>query len=154
MEHSSGQAYRTLTYSVLTEAWLHGCPVYILCCLAASLTLEGLAELLSSLFSGLSTFACHPVRAQPLSLQAPLKPQHLQHVLATVPVFLLSVLFSSQDPTNLDKFNVSNFFHVKNNMKVIDPGMDNHGCREESMGASRASLSFGGSDCGSRVASH
>uniref|UniRef100_A0A8B9Z3Y6 RING-type E3 ubiquitin-protein ligase PPIL2 n=1 Tax=Buteo japonicus TaxID=224669 RepID=A0A8B9Z3Y6_9AVES len=26
-----------------------------------------------------------------------------------------------QDPTNLDKFNVSNFFHVKNNIKVIDP---------------------------------
>lgn len=29
-----------------------------------------------------------------------------------------------QDPTNLDKFNVSNFFHVKNNIKVIDPGKD------------------------------
>uniref|UniRef100_A0A672QKW7 PPIase cyclophilin-type domain-containing protein n=1 Tax=Sinocyclocheilus grahami TaxID=75366 RepID=A0A672QKW7_SINGR len=29
--------------------------------------------------------------------------------------------FISQDPTNLDKFNVSNFFHVKNNMKVLDP---------------------------------
>jgi len=28
----------------------------------------------------------------------------------------------SQDPTNLDKFNVSNFFHVKNNLKVLDPG--------------------------------
>lgn len=27
-----------------------------------------------------------------------------------------------QDPTNLDKFNVSNFFHVKNNLKVVDPG--------------------------------
>ncbi|XP_076023616.1 RING-type E3 ubiquitin-protein ligase PPIL2 [Genypterus blacodes] len=26
-----------------------------------------------------------------------------------------------QDPTNLDKFNVSNFFHVKNNLKVLDP---------------------------------
>uniref|UniRef100_A0A673NPU0 PPIase cyclophilin-type domain-containing protein n=1 Tax=Sinocyclocheilus rhinocerous TaxID=307959 RepID=A0A673NPU0_9TELE len=29
--------------------------------------------------------------------------------------------FISQDPTNLDKFNVSDFFHVKNNMKVLDP---------------------------------
>lgn len=29
-----------------------------------------------------------------------------------------------QDPTNLDKFNVSNFFHVKNNIKIIDPGKD------------------------------
>lgn len=27
-----------------------------------------------------------------------------------------------QDPTNLDKFNVSSFFHVKNNLKVLDPG--------------------------------
>lgn len=72
--------------------------------------------------SGLGTFAV-TLSAQPPSLQAPVKPQHLQ-------LFLLSVLFSSQDPTNLDKFNVSNFFHVKNNMKVIDPGMDNHGCRE------------------------
>ncbi|PWA17096.1 hypothetical protein CCH79_00013233 [Gambusia affinis] len=26
-----------------------------------------------------------------------------------------------QDPTNLDKFNVSSFFHVKNNLKVLDP---------------------------------
>uniref|UniRef100_A0AAY4BRW9 RING-type E3 ubiquitin transferase n=1 Tax=Denticeps clupeoides TaxID=299321 RepID=A0AAY4BRW9_9TELE len=26
-----------------------------------------------------------------------------------------------QDPTHLDKFNVSNFFHVKNNLKVLDP---------------------------------
>uniref|UniRef100_A0A8C0E845 Peptidylprolyl isomerase like 2 n=1 Tax=Bubo bubo TaxID=30461 RepID=A0A8C0E845_BUBBB len=36
----------------------------------------------------------------------------------------LSIFFFNcyfQDPTNLDKFNVSNFFHVKNNIKVIDP---------------------------------
>lgn len=32
------------------------------------------------------------------------------------------MFFLLQDPTNLDKFNVSNFFHVKNNMKIIDPG--------------------------------
>jgi len=32
--------------------------------------------------------------------------------------------YDFQDPTNLDKFNVSNFFHVKNNIKVIDPGKD------------------------------
>uniref|UniRef100_A0A671U9D2 RING-type E3 ubiquitin-protein ligase PPIL2 n=1 Tax=Sparus aurata TaxID=8175 RepID=A0A671U9D2_SPAAU len=30
-------------------------------------------------------------------------------------------VFSNEDPTNLDKFNVSNFFHVKNNLKVLDP---------------------------------
>ncbi|MBV95710.1 Peptidyl-prolyl cis-trans isomerase-like 2, partial [Eschrichtius robustus] len=28
---------------------------------------------------------------------------------------------AGRDPTSLDKFNVSNFFHVKNNMKIIDP---------------------------------
>lgn len=42
----------------------------------------------------------------------------------TQPSVLLSVLFLPQDPTNLDKFNVSSFFHVKNNMRMIDPGMD------------------------------
>uniref|UniRef100_A0A452IL30 RING-type E3 ubiquitin-protein ligase PPIL2 n=1 Tax=Gopherus agassizii TaxID=38772 RepID=A0A452IL30_9SAUR len=30
-------------------------------------------------------------------------------------------ILTLQDPTNLDKFNVSNFFHVKNNLKVTDP---------------------------------
>lgn len=36
-------------------------------------------------------------------------------------MFFFIILFF-QDPTNLDKFNVSNFFHVKNNIKVVDPG--------------------------------
>uniref|UniRef100_A0A8K9X5U1 PPIase cyclophilin-type domain-containing protein n=1 Tax=Oncorhynchus mykiss TaxID=8022 RepID=A0A8K9X5U1_ONCMY len=30
-------------------------------------------------------------------------------------------IITLQDPTNLDKFNVSDFFHVKNNLKVLDP---------------------------------
>uniref|UniRef100_A0A8C4TDU3 RING-type E3 ubiquitin-protein ligase PPIL2 n=1 Tax=Erpetoichthys calabaricus TaxID=27687 RepID=A0A8C4TDU3_ERPCA len=30
-------------------------------------------------------------------------------------------IITLQDPTNLDKFNVSNFFHVKNNLKVLNP---------------------------------
>uniref|UniRef100_A0A672JCD0 RING-type E3 ubiquitin transferase n=1 Tax=Salarias fasciatus TaxID=181472 RepID=A0A672JCD0_SALFA len=30
-------------------------------------------------------------------------------------------IITLQDPTNLDKFNVSDFFHVKNNMKCLDP---------------------------------
>ncbi|EMP40274.1 Protein HIRA [Chelonia mydas] len=30
-------------------------------------------------------------------------------------------ILTLQDPTNLDKFNVSDFFHVKNNLKVTDP---------------------------------
>lgn len=39
----------------------------------------------------------------------------------------LHVFFLPQDPTNLDKFNVSNFFHVKNNMKMTDPGTSSQG---------------------------
>lgn len=41
-----------------------------------------------------------------------------------VPVELSDIFLNLyfQDPTNLDKFNVSNFFHVKNNIKVVDPG--------------------------------
>uniref|UniRef100_A0A8C5RX25 RING-type E3 ubiquitin-protein ligase PPIL2 n=1 Tax=Laticauda laticaudata TaxID=8630 RepID=A0A8C5RX25_LATLA len=30
-------------------------------------------------------------------------------------------IITLQDPTNVDKFNVSSFFHVKNNLKVTDP---------------------------------
>ncbi|XP_066465955.1 RING-type E3 ubiquitin-protein ligase PPIL2 isoform X2 [Tiliqua scincoides] len=30
-------------------------------------------------------------------------------------------VFAYEDPTNLDKFNVSSFFHVKNNLKLTDP---------------------------------
>lgn len=39
---------------------------------------------------------------------------------------LLHMFFLLQDPTNLDKFNVSDFFHVKNNMKMTDPGKYKH----------------------------
>uniref|UniRef100_A0AAY4BRH0 PPIase cyclophilin-type domain-containing protein n=1 Tax=Denticeps clupeoides TaxID=299321 RepID=A0AAY4BRH0_9TELE len=37
--------------------------------------------------------------------------------------YLIFISFSLffKDPTHLDKFNVSNFFHVKNNLKVLDP---------------------------------
>lgn len=41
------------------------------------------------------------------------------HSLISISNLLYVVL---QDPTNLDKFNVSDFFHVKNNLKVLDPG--------------------------------
>ena len=30
--------------------------------------------------------------------------------------------FIFQDPTELKKFNISDFFHLKNNLKVIDEG--------------------------------
>ena len=33
-----------------------------------------------------------------------------------------SELFSQQDPTSLDKFNLANFHHLKNNLKVVNEG--------------------------------
>ncbi|XP_016363570.1 peptidyl-prolyl cis-trans isomerase-like 2 [Sinocyclocheilus anshuiensis] len=41
-------------------------------------------------------------------------------------------LITLKDPTNLDKFNVSNFFHVKNNMKVLDPDEEKVICLSDS----------------------
>lgn len=31
-------------------------------------------------------------------------------------------MFSWQDPTSLDKFNLANFHHLKNNLKVVNEG--------------------------------
>uniref|UniRef100_A0A8D2LSV8 Peptidylprolyl isomerase like 2 n=1 Tax=Varanus komodoensis TaxID=61221 RepID=A0A8D2LSV8_VARKO len=41
--------------------------------------------------------------------------------LLTDELFTRQDIITLQDPTNLDKFNVSSFFHVKNNLKVTDP---------------------------------
>uniref|UniRef100_A0A8C5FZK3 RING-type E3 ubiquitin transferase n=1 Tax=Gouania willdenowi TaxID=441366 RepID=A0A8C5FZK3_GOUWI len=41
--------------------------------------------------------------------------------LLTDEAFTRNDIITLQDPTNLDKFNVSSFFHVQNNMKVLDP---------------------------------
>ena len=32
------------------------------------------------------------------------------------------LIYSSQDPTNLDKFNLVSFHHLKNNLSVVDEG--------------------------------
>lgn len=69
----------------------------------------------------------HSAQLHPLPQRHLSSLQHLAEVLEvldTVQCSLLSVLFFSQDPTNLDKFNVSNFFLVQNNMRIIDPVMD------------------------------
>ncbi|XP_041533858.1 RING-type E3 ubiquitin-protein ligase PPIL2 isoform X2 [Microtus oregoni] len=52
--------------------------------------------------------------------QLNIKAKNLRDLLTDEP-FSRQDIITLQDPTNLDKFNVSNFFHVKNNMKVIDP---------------------------------
>uniref|UniRef100_A0A8C9U842 RING-type E3 ubiquitin-protein ligase PPIL2 n=2 Tax=Scleropages formosus TaxID=113540 RepID=A0A8C9U842_SCLFO len=48
------------------------------------------------------------------------KPKNFKDLL-TDEAFTRQDIITLQDPTNLDKFNVSDFFHVKNNMKVPDP---------------------------------
>uniref|UniRef100_A0A8C8ECF5 Peptidylprolyl isomerase like 2 n=1 Tax=Otus sunia TaxID=257818 RepID=A0A8C8ECF5_9STRI len=52
--------------------------------------------------------------------QLNIKPKSYKDLLTDEP-FTRQDIVTLQDPTNLDKFNVSNFFHVKNNIKVIDP---------------------------------
>ncbi|XP_001362364.4 RING-type E3 ubiquitin-protein ligase PPIL2 [Monodelphis domestica] len=41
--------------------------------------------------------------------------------LLTDEAFSRQDIVTLQDPTNLDKFNVANFYHVKNNLRVVDP---------------------------------
>uniref|UniRef100_A0A8C2YG55 RING-type E3 ubiquitin-protein ligase PPIL2 n=1 Tax=Coturnix japonica TaxID=93934 RepID=A0A8C2YG55_COTJA len=60
----------------------------------------------------------------PVSLLQRCLPFQLICCMKWVPVEFSDCVFLNcylQDPTNLDKFNVSNFFHVKNNIKVVDP---------------------------------
>ncbi|EHB09774.1 Peptidyl-prolyl cis-trans isomerase-like 2 [Heterocephalus glaber] len=52
--------------------------------------------------------------------QLNIKAKNFRDLLTDEP-FSRQDIITLQDPTNLDKFNVSNFFHVKNNMKIIDP---------------------------------
>ncbi|OBS63539.1 hypothetical protein A6R68_07947 [Neotoma lepida] len=52
--------------------------------------------------------------------QLNIKAKNLRDLLTDEP-FSRQDIITLQDPTNLDKFNVSNFFHVKNNMKIVDP---------------------------------
>uniref|UniRef100_A0A8C3CNS3 Peptidylprolyl isomerase like 2 n=1 Tax=Cairina moschata TaxID=8855 RepID=A0A8C3CNS3_CAIMO len=52
--------------------------------------------------------------------QLNIKPKSYKDLLTDEP-FTRQDIVTLQDPTNLDKFNVSNFFHVKNNIKIIDP---------------------------------
>uniref|UniRef100_A0A8C6DH95 RING-type E3 ubiquitin transferase n=1 Tax=Moschus moschiferus TaxID=68415 RepID=A0A8C6DH95_MOSMO len=52
--------------------------------------------------------------------QLNIKAKNFRDLLTDEP-FCRQDIITLQDPTNLDKFNVSNFFHVKNNMKIIDP---------------------------------
>uniref|UniRef100_A0AAY5F644 PPIase cyclophilin-type domain-containing protein n=1 Tax=Electrophorus electricus TaxID=8005 RepID=A0AAY5F644_ELEEL len=52
--------------------------------------------------------------------QLNIKTKNYKDLLTDEP-FTRQDIITLQDPTHLDKFNVSDFFHVKNNMKVLDP---------------------------------
>ncbi|XP_019520976.1 PREDICTED: peptidyl-prolyl cis-trans isomerase-like 2 isoform X1 [Hipposideros armiger] len=52
--------------------------------------------------------------------QLNIKAKNFRDLLTDEP-FSRQDIITLQDPTNLDKFNVSNFFHVKNNLKMTDP---------------------------------
>uniref|UniRef100_A0A452T9G1 Peptidylprolyl isomerase like 2 n=1 Tax=Ursus maritimus TaxID=29073 RepID=A0A452T9G1_URSMA len=52
--------------------------------------------------------------------QLNIKAKNFRDLLTDEP-FSRQDIITLQDPTNLDKFNVSNFFHVKNNIKITDP---------------------------------
>uniref|UniRef100_A0A8C4J296 Peptidylprolyl isomerase like 2 n=1 Tax=Dromaius novaehollandiae TaxID=8790 RepID=A0A8C4J296_DRONO len=52
--------------------------------------------------------------------QLNIKPKSYKDLLTDEP-FTRQDIVTLQDPTNLDKFNISNFFHVKSNLKIIDP---------------------------------
>ncbi|KAJ1074206.1 hypothetical protein K5549_019849, partial [Capra hircus] len=61
-----------------------------------------------------------PVLGSEAVEQLNIKAKNFRDLLTDEP-FCRQDIITLQDPTNLDKFNVSNFFHVKNNMKIIDP---------------------------------
>ncbi|NP_001079584.1 peptidylprolyl isomerase-like 2 [Xenopus laevis] len=52
--------------------------------------------------------------------QLNIKPKSYKDLLTDEP-FTRQDIITLQDPSQLDKFNVSNFYHVKNNLKVTDP---------------------------------
>ncbi|KAG8597282.1 hypothetical protein GDO81_002234 [Engystomops pustulosus] len=52
--------------------------------------------------------------------QLNIKPKSYKDLLTDEP-FTRQDIITLQDPSKLEKFNVSDFFHVKNNLKVIDP---------------------------------
>ncbi|XP_020852221.1 RING-type E3 ubiquitin-protein ligase PPIL2 isoform X3 [Phascolarctos cinereus] len=52
--------------------------------------------------------------------QLNIKTKNFKDLLTDEP-FSRQDILTLQDPTNLDKFNVANFYHVKNNLRVLDP---------------------------------
>ncbi|XP_043833259.1 RING-type E3 ubiquitin-protein ligase PPIL2 isoform X2 [Dromiciops gliroides] len=52
--------------------------------------------------------------------QLNIKTKNFKDLLTDEP-FTRQDILTLQDPTNLDKFNVANFYHVKNNLRVLDP---------------------------------
>uniref|UniRef100_A0A8D3DTM9 RING-type E3 ubiquitin-protein ligase PPIL2 n=1 Tax=Scophthalmus maximus TaxID=52904 RepID=A0A8D3DTM9_SCOMX len=79
---------------------------------------------LYNVFTNNSHFVANKVTGNVFSNEAVeqlnIKTKSFKDLLTDEP-FTRKDIITLQDPTNLDKFNVSDFFHVKNNLKVLDP---------------------------------
>ncbi|KAM8886683.1 RING-type E3 ubiquitin-protein ligase PPIL2 isoform 3-T3 [Spinachia spinachia] len=79
---------------------------------------------LYNVFTNNSHFVANKVTGNVFSYEAVdqlnIKTKSFKDLLSDEP-FTRKDIIVLQDPTNLDKFNVSNFFHVKNNLKLLDP---------------------------------
>nr|XP_057926195.1 RING-type E3 ubiquitin-protein ligase PPIL2 isoform X2 [Doryrhamphus excisus] len=79
---------------------------------------------LYSVFTNNSHIVANKVTGNVFSYEAVeqlnIKPKSFKDLLSD-DAFTRKDIITLQDPTNLDKFNVANFFHVKNELKVPDP---------------------------------
>uniref|UniRef100_G3PN30 RING-type E3 ubiquitin transferase n=1 Tax=Gasterosteus aculeatus aculeatus TaxID=481459 RepID=G3PN30_GASAC len=79
---------------------------------------------LYNVFTNNSHFVANKVTGNVFSYEAVdqlnIKTKSFKDLLSDEP-FTRKDIIVLQDPTNLDKFNVSSFFHVKNNLKLLDP---------------------------------
>ena len=53
--------------------------------------------------------------------QLNIKPRNFKDLLTDEP-FTRKDIITIQDPTNLDKFNLASFHHLKNNLAIVDEG--------------------------------
>uniref|UniRef100_A0AAY5ESG3 RING-type E3 ubiquitin-protein ligase PPIL2 n=1 Tax=Electrophorus electricus TaxID=8005 RepID=A0AAY5ESG3_ELEEL len=95
-------------------------------------TSEGVVFDLMSIVPWIKKFGTNPISGEVCSAehrlcpsemaveQLNIKTKNYKDLLTDEP-FTRQDIITLQDPTHLDKFNVSDFFHVKNNMKVLDP---------------------------------
>lgn len=52
-----------------------------------------------------------------------IKPGHWKDLVTDEP-FVRKDIITIQDPSNLDKFNMANFYHLRQNLKLVDEGQE------------------------------